>query len=191
MNPLTHFFTGWVLANSAPSLGTRERAIVTLAGVVPDVDGLGAIADWATRNSTHPLDWFSRYHHQLHNVTFGVIVGGLGYFIARKHRWTACLLAFASFHLHLLEDILGARGPDGYNWPIPYLLPFSNRLQLRWSGQWALNGWQNFAITGVLLAATFWLAWSRGYSPLEMISKRADAKFVATLRQRFSPSKSH
>jgi hypothetical protein len=31
---------------------------------------------------------------------------------------------------------------------------------------------------------TFYLAWERGYSPLEMISKRADVAFVAALRQR-------
>jgi hypothetical protein len=65
------------------------------------------------------------------------------------------------------------------------LLPFSAKWQLVWSHQWALNGWQNFAISGVLLFATFYLAWLRGFSPLEMVSARADAAFVGALRQRF------
>ena len=30
-----------------------------------------------------------------------------------------------------------------------------------------------------------WLAWRRGYSPLEMVSRRADGAFVQALRQRF------
>jgi hypothetical protein len=48
MSPITHFFTGWVLSNSA-NLSRRERALVTAAGVVPDIDGLGIIAEVLTR----------------------------------------------------------------------------------------------------------------------------------------------
>jgi len=28
--------------------------------------------------------------------------------------------------------MLGSRGPDGYQWPIPYLSPFSSAVQLSW-----------------------------------------------------------
>jgi inner membrane protein len=41
------------------------------------------------------------------------------------------------------------------------------------------------ALTIALLLVTLWLAWCRGFSPLEMISTKADAALVATLRQRF------
>ena len=34
MSPVTHFLTGWVLANSA-GLERRDRALVTLSVVVP------------------------------------------------------------------------------------------------------------------------------------------------------------
>ena len=68
---------------------------------------------------------------------------------------------------------------------IPYLLPFSNRLQLTWSGQWALNAWPNEIITAVLIGIAIWLAWRRGFSPLEMFSAKADAAFVNALRNRF------
>jgi hypothetical protein len=84
----------------------------------------------------------------------------------------------------LLCDLVGARGPDGYQWPIPYLKPFSNAAQLAWHGQWALNGWQNFVITGVLLLATFWFAWKNGASPLELVSTPANRAFILSLRQR-------
>jgi len=183
MNPITHFFTGWVLANTAPSLDARDRCIVTLAGVVPDIDGLGAIPDFLTRNSAHPTTWFSDYHHQLHSLPFALLVTAAAFALA-NHKWKAALLALLSFHLHLFEDLIGARGPDGYQWPIPYLAPFSKAYQLTWRGQWALNAWPNFAITIALLVITFYLAWDRGYSPLEMFSKRADQLFVAALRHR-------
>lgn len=188
MNPVTHFLTGWVVANSSSALDVKERALVTVAGIVPDIDGLGAIPELLTKNSQHHLAWFTLYHHQLHNLAFGLFVTAVCFALA-SHRWTTGLLALFSFHLHLLEDLLGARGPDGYQWPIPYLGPFSRRFQLTWSGQWALNSWPNFAITGCLLVATFYLAWKKGFSPLEMASARADRAFVAALRQRFPRSR--
>jgi len=58
MNPVTHFLTGWALANCVPSLERKERAMVALACVIPDVDGLGAVADLLTRNSAQPTEWF-------------------------------------------------------------------------------------------------------------------------------------
>ena len=69
MSPVTHFLTGWVLAN-AVDLNRRDRAIVTIAAVVPDVDGLGIVAEILTRHSQHPLLWFSDYHHALHTLLF-------------------------------------------------------------------------------------------------------------------------
>jgi len=80
---------------------------------------------------------------------------------------------------------VGGRGPEGYTWPIAYLWPWSDTPRLSWSGQWALNAWPNFVITGVLVALMFYLAWKRGYSPLEMISPHADAAFIRTLHARF------
>jgi inner membrane protein len=183
MSPVTHFFTGWVFANCV-KLNRRDRAIVTLACVAPDLDGLGIVPELLTRNSTHPLLWFTLYHHSLHTLSFALACSILAFILATQ-RWKTALLALLSFHIHLFEDILGSRGPDGYQWPIPYLAPFSSSLQLAWHGQWGLNAWPNVAITIVFLLATFWLAWRNGYSPLEMISARADSVFVAALRQRF------
>ena len=186
MSPVTHFLTGWVFANCA-KLQPKERALVTLACVAPDVDGLGIVAELLTRNSPHPLLWFTLYHHSLHNLAFALVVAAAAFLLA-WHRWKTGFSALASFHLHLFEDILGSRGPDGYQWPIPYLKPFSSSWQLAWGGEWGLNAWPNVAITVALLLVTFWLAWRRGFSPLEMISTRADLAAVRTLRQRFPRS---
>ena len=106
-------------------------------------------------------------------------------FILSDQKWKTALLCFVGFHLHLLEDLVGSRGPDGDQWPIPYLAPFSSALSLIWRGQWYLNAWPNFLITVALLVATLYLAWARGYSPLEIVSVRVDGEFVGALRNRF------
>jgi len=183
MSPVTHFLTGWVFANSA-RLDRRDRALVALASVAPDLDGLGIIPELLTRHSTHPLLWFSLYHHALHTLVFAVVIAMIGFLLATR-RWKVSFLALVSFHLHLIEDLAGSRGPDRYQWPIPYLKPFSTAFELTWQGQWGLNAWQNVVITSALLLITFWLAWRKGFSPLEMVSPKADAVFVATLRNRF------
>lgn len=183
MNPVTHFLFGWMVANGG-GLQRRDRALVAIAGVIPDVDGLGAPVEVLTANWERPLAWFSEYHHTFHNITFAVTVSILAFALATR-RWKTALLVFLSFHLHLLCDLAGARGPEGEQWAIPYLKPFSDAWELTWSGQWALNAWPNFAITGVLLIATFYLAWRRGFSPLEIVSLRADQAFVGALHERF------
>jgi len=156
-----------------------------VAGIAADADGLGFIAEELTRGWDRPLLWWTDYHHVLgHNIGFGLLMAVVSFGVATK-RWKTAALVFLGFHLHLLADLVGARGPDGYQWPIPYLLPFSNAWQLAWQGQWALNAWPNFLITGAALVVTFYLAWRLGYSPLEMISASADKAFVETLRRRF------
>ena len=185
MSPITHFLMGWAVANSAPSLDKRERAMVTWASVVPDIDGLGIVADWLTRNSSHPLNWWGGYHHILaHNLCFALIVAVVAAILAKQKAKTT-LLVLLSFHLHLAADLVGARGPDGEQWPIPYLLPFMKEVQLTWSGQWALNAWPNFVLTAVLIGIAFILARKRGFSPVEMFSSKADSIFVHALRTRF------
>jgi len=185
MSPITHFFMGWAVANAVPSLSKRDRAWVTWASVAPDIDGLGILAEKLTQNSRHPLNWWSDYHHVLgHNLGFALVVATVAAIFA-KQKVKAMILACFSFHLHLLADLAGARGPDGDQWPIPYWLPFSNSMQWTWSGQWALNAWPNLVITAVLIGFAVLLARRRGYSPLEMLSVKADTVFVCALRNRF------
>src|SRR5258708_35214675 len=65
-----------------------------------------------TRNSSHPLLWFSLYHHSLHNLMFALVIAALAFALAAQ-KWKTGLLALLSFHVHLFEDVLGSRGPDG------------------------------------------------------------------------------
>lgn len=185
MSPITHLLLSWGAANLLPDSTRRDRAIITFAGVAPDLDGLGVVAEVLTRDSAHPLLWFTEYHHLLgHNIAAAAVVTGAAAVFSRARVPTALLACF-TFHLHLLCDVIGARGPDGYQWPIPYLLPFSNAAQWSWNGQWALNAWQNMVITLAAMALALILARRRGYSPIELISSKADQALVATLRNRF------
>ncbi len=126
MSPVTHFFAGWLLANTTP-LRKRDKALVVGAGVAPDLDGLGIIPELLTRNSSHPLLWFSEYHHSLHTLTFALAVSLAAWLISAGENfslgpkiqgrppwsrpWTAASLAFLSFHVHLLCDLAGSRVP--------------------------------------------------------------------------------
>lgn len=185
MNPVTHLLLGWAVANADRRLNARQRTAITLAGIAPDIDGFGLGVELLTRGTGHELLWWSQYHHTaLHNLTFALAVAAICC-VSTGRRWRVAVLALISFHLHLLGDLLGARGPDNDHWPIPYLMPFSDRWQWIWDGQWELNAWPNFVITGALLVLMFYLAWRRGFSPLGMVSRRADQALVQTLRTRF------
>jgi inner membrane protein len=186
MNPVTHCLMGWTWANVG-SLSRQQRTAVTLASVIPDVDGLGIFVDWATASSAHPTSLYATYHHVVgHNLLGAVVVTAACLAVKGPRRALAAASALVSFHLHLLADLAGSRGPDGSQWEIVYLWPFSRAWQWRVPWQWELNAWPNVAITAALLLVTLYLAWRRGFSPVSMFSESADAAVVTTLRARFS-----
>lgn len=174
----------WAVANTA-DLSRRDRLLVTLCGVVPDMDGAGFIAELWTENTASPLIWYSRYHHVLcHNLALGLLLAAAVLLWGRR-KWMAAGLALAAFHLHLLADLIGSRGPDGYQWPIAYLFPFAADRQLTWDGQWGMNAWPNILLTLFFLGVTLYLTYKRGRSPLEFISSKADKILVSRLHHRF------
>ena len=87
-------------------------------------------------------------------------------------------LAFVSFHLHLVCDLLGS----GREWPIAYLYPFSPaEIGLSWG--WELASWQNVTIMIALLAAMAFTArrWGRTFAEGFLPPRLADevAKTIA------------
>ena len=184
MSPVSHLLISWIVADRA-DLTRRDRVLVALAGVAPDIDGAGIIAEILTEKTKTPLLWWSKYHHVLcHNIGFGLALMFAAVFLSLK-KWRTAFLSLLVFHMHLFCDFIGSRGPEGYQWPIPYFFPFSERWQLSWEGQWELNAWPNLLLTALVLAATIYFSWKNGYSPLEIFSKRADTAFVSMLRKKF------
>ena len=183
MSPITHFLVGWTaLERFQPS--RRDKALVVLAGLAPDIDGLGIVVDFATRALGLPeTDYYQTFHRMYgHGLPAAVVIAGVAGALG-EHRWRVAIWAFVSVHLHFLCDLLGSRGTTPEDlWAIYYFAPFSTAYELSWAGQWPLVGWQNMAITAVLLGIVMWRATRTGYSPLVLMSGRADAVFVATLR---------
>jgi hypothetical protein len=75
-----------------------------------------------------------------HNIGFGLFLALISFTFSTRRLAASCLVLL-SFHLHLLGDLVGSKGPHGYQWPIPYLIPFSDAWQWIWAGQWQLNAW--------------------------------------------------
>ena len=181
MNSITHLFIGWSVAN-LDSLERRDRLIVTIGGVLPDIDSIGIVPELITGGR---LDWFSRYHHLIAHNLLTAVIGLLALICFARQRFITGVLFIMAFHIHLLGDVLGGRGPEGYQWPILYLWPFSSDLSITWQYQWALNSWQNLVITIIFIIMAFWLARIKGYSIVGLFSTRADAPVVDRIKKWF------
>lgn len=169
MSPLIHGELGWLIAQRLRA--RRDRVLVAVAGVAPDLDGLTLLGG---------EELYGEYHHVLfHGIPGALLTMGVCMALARQRLATG-LLALAAFHLHLVCDLAGS----GPGWPIFYFWPFS-RVEWMWSGQWDLASWQNstigLAVTLAALACA--LRWRR--TPVELFSPRWDTLVVATLRHRF------
>lgn len=183
MNPVTHYTLSWLTASQF-ALNKKQRITVAVAGIIPDVDGIGIAAEFVSRHTSLELNWWSDYHHVMgHNVTLACIVAFIALKITRNVKCS--VISFMVFHLHLLCDILGGRGPDSYQWPIDYLYPFSDSVQLSWSGQWMLNGWQNITITVASLLIIAIVIIKKNISPTEIFPEKIDQAVIKTIQNRF------
>ena len=190
MNVVTHALSVWPFAVSG--LATRrDRALVVAAAMLPDLDGIGIVVDFVTRQSAAlaDTDYYQRFHRVYrHGLPAALAITLLCASLAIERKRVA-LLAFLAVHLHLLGDLLGSRGMEAESiWPVPYLSPFSDALTLSWSGQWPLVGWQNTSITLAFVVIALWLGIRLGATPTQLFSPRADLRVVAALRARFRSS---
>jgi hypothetical protein len=185
MSPLTHLLASWIIAAKTTD-NPRDCRLVTLAGILPDADGLGLVVDMVNNQLRHTDTYFyyPEYHHWLMHGAFGaVLTAGFLAGFARR-RWRVALLALVVCHLHLLCDLVGSRGPSPEDlWPIFYLGPFSRHGMWLWHGQWALDGWQNRIIGVVLLVWALWLAAGRDDTFVGVFNRRADKTFSGVLQK--------
>lgn len=169
MNPIVHAELSWLGAQKL--LARRDRVLVTLGGVLPDVDGLSILAG---------ENLYAKWHHVLtHGFVSAFVISGLLALFATR-RLAVFFLALAAFHLHLLCDLLGS----GPGWPLYYFWPFS-RLEWFWDGQWDLASWQNSLIGLAATLAVLACAVPFNRTAVELFSLKVDAKVVDAIRRRF------
>jgi hypothetical protein len=166
------------LAGSYLNFNRRERALVTIAGIAPDIDGLGLAIDFVTKHTNSPTYFWSLYHHKLHTLWFAIFVTVICSLMATTSKIKVGLVALGLFHVHLLCDLAGSRGPDGYQWPIPYLYPLTKMAPLTWSHQWALNAWPNIVISIIAFTLVVYSARKYHRSPFELVSNKLDMTFI-------------
>jgi inner membrane protein len=131
-----HLAIGWLTGHREPS--RRARMLIAWSSVAPDLDTLAIVFG---------QDAFGRWHHVLcHGILFALVVTAVVFALTRSARVAS--LAFVSFHLHLIADLLGS----GREWSMSYLYPLSDwQLGITWG--WELASWQNSAIMVGLFAA--------------------------------------
>jgi inner membrane protein len=174
----------WLVAAAATD-NPRDCRLVTLAGILPDLDGLGVVVDLANMALGRPAtSYYAQYHHWwLHGLPAGLVIAAAAASLARRPGRVA-LSALLVFHLHLLCDLVGSRGPSPTDlWPIYYLGPLSVRPLWVWHGQWRLDGGMNRFIALMVFAGVFWMSIQRGHSVVGVFNQRADATVVAVLRR--------
>ena len=184
MSPETHLFASWIIGAKA-TRNLRDCRLVALAGILPDADGLGLIVDMFNNlRGGWQSNLYAQYHHYLLHGAFGaiLIVGTLTCFA--RDRWRVAILALVTFHLHLLCDLVGSRGPSLQDlWPIYYLGPFTHHHEWVWAGQWRLDAWQNRYLSVALMLWSLWMAAKRGDSFVGVFNRRLDAVFSGVLRK--------
>lgn len=169
MNPIVHAELSWLAALKIRSL--RDRRLLVLAGIAPDIDGLTILAG---------NDAYGKWHHLVfHGLFSALLTAGVCAMFAERKR-TVAAMAFVAFHLHLFCDQLGS-GPE---WPIAYFWPVSGEFY-GWKGGWELVSWQN---TVIGMAATFVCLATALFARrtfVEVFSPSADRSVVAAVQARF------
>jgi hypothetical protein len=184
VSPETHLLASWIIAAKTTD-NARDCRLVALAGILPDADGLGLIADAASGwlGGKQPQFYASYHHYLLHGALGGILIAALLSCFAR-HRWRVVLLALLVFHLHLLCDFVGSRGPAPEDlWPIFYFGPFDKDPMWVWKDQWRLDGCFNRYLSVALFVWALWLPVRLGYSVAGVFNRRADQVFVGVLRK--------
>ncbi len=184
MAPETHLLASWIIA-AKTTTNPRDCRLVTLAGILPDADGLGLIVDLLSgRLGGRETYLYERYHHYLlHGALGGILIAALVACFAHQ-RGRVALLALLVFHLHLLCDFVGSRGPAPTDlWPIFYLGPFTKDPTWVWKGQLRLDSAFNRYLSVALFLYALWLPVRLGHSVVGVFSRRADRVFVGVLRK--------
>jgi hypothetical protein len=164
MTPVIHLIAAWLIA-MAFAIELKERRIVVLAGIIPDIDAVFILFDF---------DAYIKYHHTFgHSYVFGipfVFITPFLFLDNLKSKLKVSLIALLGFTSHLVLDIIGS------DWPVSLFYPmFSEGYCITpWVSNeiiyWVIN--PVFAIIIVSLMAL--VIFKKESSPIEFISQKFD-----------------
>lgn len=179
MHLTQHLFLSYALPWRT-DLARRDRILVTLAGIAPDIDA-PILLPFGERA-------FTDHHHAFtHHLAGAALAAGAGFLLGRR-KAEAAALAAAAWCGHLLLDMVGAgeRFADGsFAYPLPLLRPFSARPFDPFPFAWPLASWQNAVVMAAAVVLVGRLAVVEGRTVLEVFSLPLDAAVVGAIRGRF------
>jgi len=148
---LTHIGLSWIIAHLTAG-SRKDRALIVLAGVLPDLDGAGIL--WS-----EPV-YLAAHRAAGHGLLFALLLVVVIWRTADVPVRTA-VLGLISFHVHLLLDTVGTGGL-----PIRYLWPISDAA---WTySRWTLASWPNVGVMALTLLGVLWVARRSGRPLLPM-----------------------
>src|SRR5215471_15125115 len=99
MSPITHLLASWLVAAKTTD-NPRDCRLVTLAGLLPDLDGMGIAVD-IVRNSIKGTDvypFYVKYHHWYRHGIFAAVMVSAALACFARQRWRVFGMAFVVFH---------------------------------------------------------------------------------------------
>ena len=169
MSPTSHLLASWITGVSF-RLTKRDVRIVSLVGLIPDLDGFGYFIDKINLYYGKSSYFYSEYHHViLHGILPALLISVFAMLLSKSKKFSIFFVSLFVYHLHLLCDLIGSGGSGNNIWPIIYFYPF-NKTELSISWQWLLNGWQNLTIAGILIIISIYLSSKIKHSPIGVVS---------------------
>ncbi len=164
MSPIIHLITAWLIAMFF-AIELKERRIVVLAGIIPDIDGAFILFNFEA---------YLEYHHTFgHSYVFGIpfiLITAFLFLDNIKLKLKVSLIALLGFTSHLVLDMIGS------DWPVSLLYPLSREGYCIFPSipneiiYWVIN--PVYAIIVVSLMA--WIIYKKERSPIEFISQKFD-----------------
>ena len=198
----SHLIISWFAAEAAGLKSPRERRIVALSGLAPDIDVLaylgGIVYFGFDKELAFEHVWQVVHHRYTHGLGFVLLTGVIVFIVAshgnrpeklvfRRAAGIAVLSMIAS-KVHVFCDVVGG----GSTWPVYPLWPVSDfGWAVSWS--WTLADWPNTVILFSCLVGMMLYAKMSGYSPMECINYNLDRWFVTIIQHgsSISPDDAH
>ena len=186
----SHLIVTWFAAEAAGLDSPRDRRIVALSGLAPDIDVLayvgGIVYFGFDKDLAFEHVWEVFHHRYTHGLGFVLLTGIVSYLLVRpgagkegnRRAVAVAALSMAASMIHVFCDVVGG----GPTWPVYPLWPISDfGWAVGWS--WTLADWPNNLILFSCLAGMMVYGRLSGRSPLEAINYDLDRWFVKVAQQ--------